>query len=123
MLLTISEYLTLGETELGYTELQDGRLLMWPNPGRRHMDATGELCFQLSSQLPDDLGVVHCLDIDLELNGPDEPGYSRRPDLIVVSLRSCELTKGASYRDRDEVTGKFVTELPFPFMIDLDTLD
>ncbi|HVK19898.1 MAG TPA: Uma2 family endonuclease [Actinokineospora sp.] len=181
-LLTIEEYLALGETENGYTELQEGRILMSPSPTGEHMDGSGELYFQLRNQLPNDLWVTQDLDIDLELRAPGEPGYVRRPDLIIyqretrdrqrreggliraseilvvveiispgsgrtdrvikhaeyadsgipfywiidlaqpVSLQSCELTKGTSYRNRDKVTGKFETEVPFPFTIDLDTL-
>ena len=42
------------------------------------------LCGQLTRQAPSDLEVVLALDVDLELAPPDEPGSSRRPDLMVV---------------------------------------
>jgi Uma2 family endonuclease len=84
-LLTIEEYLALGETEIGYTELLEGRVLMSPSPTRNHMKASGKIYVQLLHQLPADLEVVQDLDIDLELRPRGEPGHSRRPDLIIYS--------------------------------------
>jgi len=59
---------------------------------------------RLSEQLPADLQVIPDVDIDLELVPPGQPGWSRRPDLIVVHqvavervrregglLRACEV--------------------------------
>ncbi|TDV35407.1 Uma2 family endonuclease [Actinophytocola oryzae] len=83
-LLTIGEYAALGETEHGYAELVEGRLLMSPSPAYRHSRAMVRLCTQLIEQTPQDLEVVLELDVDLELASPDEPGSSRRPDLMVV---------------------------------------
>ncbi|MGW0521638.1 Uma2 family endonuclease [Crossiella sp. NPDC003009] len=83
-LLTIEEYLALGEVEHGYTELLEGRLLMTPSPVPQHNRAIYRLMAQLEQQLPDDLEAVPDVDIDLEFAPPDEPGFSRRPDLIVV---------------------------------------
>jgi Uma2 family endonuclease len=83
-LLTIQEYAELGETEHGYTELVEGRLLMSPSPAFRHSRAMVRLCLQLTQQAPPDLEVVAELDIDLELAPADEAGFSRRPDLMVV---------------------------------------
>lgn len=42
-LLTVAEYAALGETEPGYTELQEGRLLMSPSPRPVHNIASLEL--------------------------------------------------------------------------------
>jgi len=83
-LLTIAEYAELGETEHGYTELVEGRLLMSPSPAFRHNRAMGRLYLQLTEQAPTDLEVIQELDVDLELAPADEPGSSRRPDLMVV---------------------------------------
>lgn len=83
-LLTITEYAELGETEHGYTELIEGRPLMSPSPAYRHSRAMGRLYLQLAKQVPADLEPVQELDVDLELAPPDEPGSSRRPDLMVV---------------------------------------
>ncbi len=85
-LLTISEYAALGEIEHGYSELVEGRLLMSPSPAYRHSRAMGRLYLQLTQQAPLDLEVVQELDVDLELAPADEPGSSRRPDLMVVRL-------------------------------------
>lgn len=85
-LLTIQEYAALGETEHGYTELVEGRLLMSPSPAYRHGRAMGRLYLQLAQQAPANLEVVQELDVDLELVPADEPGSSRRPDLMVVQL-------------------------------------
>ncbi|QUQ70227.1 Uma2 family endonuclease [Kutzneria sp. CA-103260] len=82
-LYTIAEYIALGETNTGYTELVDGRLLLTPTPGVDHAFATSELMSQLHDQVPPELAVVHAVDIDLELSAPDRPGNSRRPDVVV----------------------------------------
>ncbi|GAA5145362.1 Uma2 family endonuclease [Pseudonocardia eucalypti] len=82
-LLTVAEYAALGETEFGYTELLEGRLLMSPSPGLAHNDAMGELFVAIKSALPTGFGVTQDLDLDLEINPPDQPGFVRRPDLIV----------------------------------------
>lgn len=94
-LLTIAEYAELGETEHGYTELVEGRLLMSPSPAFRHNRAMGRLYLQLTEQAPTDLEVIQELDVDLELAPADEPGTSRRPDLMVV---------------RQEIGDRFVAE-------------
>lgn len=83
--LTIGEYAALGETESGYTELIEGSLLMSPSPMLNHMIASGELFVQIREQLPAHLRVVHDIDIDLQLGPPSHPGFSRRPDLVVVN--------------------------------------
>lgn len=83
-LLTVAEYAALGETENGYTELQEGHVLMSPSPSPDHNIACGELYFQLRPQLPPDLVAIQDIDVDLSLTVEDEPGFSRRPDLVVV---------------------------------------
>ncbi len=83
-LLTVAEYLALGETEPGYDELVEGRVVMSPSPVPDHNNAAVEALIQLRALLPPDLEVLLDLDIDLELAPPDAPGFTRRPDLIVV---------------------------------------
>jgi Uma2 family endonuclease len=83
-LLTTAEYAKLGEIEPGYTELMEGRLLMSPSPAPDHNFASLELAMQLRPQLPDHLEVIQDVDVDLELVPADQPGFSRRPDLVIV---------------------------------------
>ena len=93
--LTIAEYAALGETESGYTELIEGNLLMSPSPAPDHNFAVQELGAQLRPQLPAGVETVPDLDVDLELAAADQPGFSRRPDLIVID-------RAARLRVRDE---------------------
>ena len=83
-LYTVAEYLALGETEPGYTELEEGRLIMVPGPAPDHNTVGFRLAMALLQQLPPDLEPILDVDIDLELVTPREPGFSRRPDLIVA---------------------------------------
>jgi Uma2 family endonuclease len=83
-LLTVVEYAALGETDTGYTELQEGHLLMSPSTTPDHNRAGRRMCMQLFPQLPAGLDVVPDIDVDLELAPSDEPGFSRRPDIAVV---------------------------------------
>jgi Uma2 family endonuclease len=83
-LLTVAEYMALGETEPGYTELQEGHLLMTPSPRPKHSNASLNLAVRLLAQLPAGLTPMQDMDVDLELAPTDEPGFVRRPDLIVV---------------------------------------
>ncbi|RZS32248.1 Uma2 family endonuclease [Herbihabitans rhizosphaerae] len=94
-LLTVAEYADLGETETGYTELIDGRVLLSPNPSPDHNHASLNLAFQLHDQLPERHEVLLSLDVDLGLAPPDEPGFSRRPDVLVVE-------RGARQRVREQ---------------------
>lgn len=83
-LLTIAEFAALGEDDRYRWELQEGNLVMSPSPSPRHMLASGELRDQLKSQLPHGVRVIQHVDIDLRLATSQQPGWSRRPDLIVV---------------------------------------
>lgn len=83
-LFTVAEYAELGEPESGYTELQEGRILMSPSPSPRHMVASGELFVQFRAQLPAELVAIQDVDVDLELVPYGDPGFSRRPDLVIV---------------------------------------
>ncbi|HEY4007347.1 MAG TPA: Uma2 family endonuclease [Pseudonocardia sp.] len=83
-LLTVTEYAACGETESGYTELLEGRLIMNPSPMPRHNYASGRLLIAIDAALPPDLVVIQDVDLDLRLAEDDKPGFSRRPDLMVV---------------------------------------
>jgi len=84
-LLTIADYLALGEDDRYRWELLEGNLIMSPSPTPRHMIALKRLTRQLEEALPPHLEVVPDVDLDLQLAGPDQPGTVRRPDLVVVS--------------------------------------
>lgn len=83
-LLTIAEYAALSEDDRYRWELQEGNLVMSPSPSPRHMLASGALRDQLISRLPHGVRVIQDVDIDLQLAAATEPGWSRRPDLVVV---------------------------------------
>jgi Uma2 family endonuclease len=89
-LLTIAEYEQLGETETGYTELQEGRVLVSPSPVPDHNIASGSMYLQLAQQLPAELQVIQDVDIDLGLADASSPGFSRRPDLVVLTRSEVE---------------------------------
>lgn len=83
-LLTVAEYAALEGPEWGYTELQEGLVLVSPSPVPDHNVAGVELILQLRPQLPAHLEVIPDVDVDLELVAADEPGFARRPDLVIV---------------------------------------
>jgi Uma2 family endonuclease len=83
-LLTIEEYAALGGPDLGFTELVEGRVVTSPGSGRRHDMAACLLAGQLERQLPLGLAFVLGTDLDLRLAPRGEPGFARRPDLLVV---------------------------------------
>lgn len=83
-LLTIEEYAALGETDTGFTELVEGRVVMSPSPKPRHNRAIYRLVAQIEAQLPKHLDFVPDTDVDLGLAPAGKPGFSRRPDLLIV---------------------------------------
>jgi Uma2 family endonuclease len=83
-LLTVGEYAALGEDDSGRSELMEGNLVMLPSRSPDHNMAALRIAVQLLPQLPQDLEVITNVDIDLELAPADQPGFSRRPDVIVV---------------------------------------
>ncbi|HEY4422193.1 MAG TPA: Uma2 family endonuclease [Pseudonocardia sp.] len=87
-LLTVAEYLEIGEIELGYSELVEGRLLMTPSPAPDHNRAGFRMAVELERQLPPGLEVIPDMDVDLELAPAEAPGTVRRPDLIVLPLEA-----------------------------------
>jgi Uma2 family endonuclease len=94
-LLTVAEYLELGETESGYSELVEGRVVLTPSPYADHNHAVAEARDQLKPQVPPEYEVILDIDVDLLLAPADAPGFVRRPDLIVVQ-------RGARQRQRRE---------------------
>lgn len=83
-LLTIAEFAALGEDERYRWELHEGSLVMSPRPTPRHMIVSGELRDQLNSQVPPGIWVIQDVDVDLQLSSPDQPGWARVPDLVIV---------------------------------------
>ncbi|MGH3589374.1 MAG: Uma2 family endonuclease, partial [Pseudonocardia sp.] len=93
-LLTVAEYLEIGETEPGYTELVEGRLLMSPSPAPDHNAAALELVYALRAGLPGGLRLITDIDVDLQLAPPKAPGTVRRPDLVVVADEAMARVRG-----------------------------
>ncbi len=83
-LLSVAEFAALGEDDGYRWELQEGNLVMAPSPTPRHMVAMAKLFNQIEAQLPAEFRAVPDIDLDLQLAPPDQPGSSRRPDLVVV---------------------------------------
>ncbi|SED69883.1 Endonuclease, Uma2 family (restriction endonuclease fold) [Amycolatopsis tolypomycina] len=83
-LLTIEEYAALGGTDVGFTELLEGRVVTCPWSGRRHDLAVCLLAAALERQLPTGLAFVVANDLDLGLSPDDGPGFARRPDLLIL---------------------------------------
>lgn len=102
-LLTVTEYLDIGEIPSGYAELTEGRVTVVPSPTGDHNHAGAEIGWQLKPQLPADLEILLDMDVDLELVPPDQPGFCRRPDLIVVrrSARKRQRQDGGAFRASD----------------------
>lgn len=76
-LLTVADYVRLGEDDRCRTELQEGSLVITPSPTPRHMIASGALLVQLHSQVPAGFRAIQDVDIDLQLGPANEPGSSR----------------------------------------------
>lgn len=87
-LLTVAEYLEIGEIELGYSELVEGRLLMSPSPAPDHHYAVTRMIVRLEGRVPPGWEIITDIDVDLQLAPPDAPGTVRRPDLVVVAAEA-----------------------------------
>ncbi len=92
--LTVAEYLEIGEVESGYTELEEGRLVLSPRAVPDHNVATAGFVVQLRSQLPAHLEVIPDMDVDLQLVPVDAPGTVRRPDLTIVERSARQRVRG-----------------------------
>jgi Uma2 family endonuclease len=83
-LLTVAEYVALPEDGEDRYELQEGIRVMSPRPVPRHQWCVSRLLRSLADQAPDHLVVLPEVDVDLGLTRPDQPGFVRVPDLVVV---------------------------------------
>ncbi|MFJ5987263.1 Uma2 family endonuclease [Lentzea sp. NPDC092896] len=134
-LLTVAQYAALGE--VGCTELVEGRLIRSPNALADHNYACGNLIMQLAGQLPAELQVTYAVDVDLELAPPGEPGFVRRPDLVVFPrraggglVRAAEvvlavevLSSHSRYTDRRAKRLDYAEAgIPFYWIVDLDPI-
>ena len=91
--LTVAEYAALPEDgEIRY-ELQEGILVMAPSPITDHQRCLRRLLRELEDQVPDGLEPIPDVDIDLQLVRPAQPGFVRRPDLVVVTYAAIERTR------------------------------
>jgi len=87
-LLTVAEYLEIGEIEVGYSELVEGRLLMSPSPAPDHNYAAFRLAVRLEECAPPGWEIITDIDVDLQLAPAHAPGTVRRPDLVVVAAEA-----------------------------------
>ncbi|MBL8925279.1 MAG: Uma2 family endonuclease [Pseudonocardia sp.] len=88
--LTVAEYLEIGEVEPGYTELEEGRLLLSPSGVWRHNRAGNRLWQAFDAQLPPTVAATTDIDVDLQLAPAEAPGTVRRPDVVVVRGEAVE---------------------------------
>ena len=89
-LYTVAEYMALGQTEPGYSELEEGRMIVNPGPSADHNLVGIEIVLALRRSLPADLVCVTDIDVDLQLAAPDQPGFVRRPDVLVFHRSELE---------------------------------
>lgn len=87
-LLTVAEYAALDETEFGYTELLEGRLLLSPSPAPDYGYAATQLLLAIAAALSAEFEVLPDTDLDLRLAAADAPGFVRRPDLMVIRAQA-----------------------------------
>jgi Uma2 family endonuclease len=120
-LYTITEYLALGETEPGYTELQEGRLIVVPGPTPDHNLAGFELLLALRTCLPSSLVAIYDIDVDLQLAPSDRPGTLRRPDVLVAHRAGVERVRreGGAIRASEVV---LVVEIVSPGSVRTDNV-
>jgi Uma2 family endonuclease len=88
-LLTVAEYLELGEAELR-TELVEGLVMMSPRPVPRHMEASFLLTAAIRARLPAGYRALQEIDLDLQLVPADQPGFVRVPDLVVARVEALQ---------------------------------
>jgi Uma2 family endonuclease len=88
--MTVAEYAALPEDDEIRYELQEGILVMSPSPIPDHQRCLRRLLRKLEDQLPDGLEPVPEVDIDLRLVRPSQPGFVRRPDVVVVTCAAIE---------------------------------
>jgi Uma2 family endonuclease len=91
---------------------------MSPSPRPIHNIVSFELASQLKPQLPDQFRIIQDIDVDLELVPPERPGFSRRPDLVVVDRAA--LDRGGDMLRAGEVL--LVIEIVSPSSRRMDTV-
>lgn len=89
-LYTVAEYMALGETEPGYSELVEGLMIVNPGPTPDHNFTGIEVVLALRRHAPADLVCVTDIDVDLQLAPPEDPGFVRRPDVVVFRRTELE---------------------------------
>ncbi len=72
----------------------------------------------MEGRLPDHLEFIQDIDVDLGLVPPGEPGFARRPDLIIALCAAGEL----GYQDAPAMPGEFAAAEPFPVKLEPDRL-
>jgi Uma2 family endonuclease len=141
-LLTVDAYAALGEDDRYRSELQEGNLVMSPSPAPDHMIVMGRLFVQLDEKLPAGLLAIPDVDVDLELAPRGQPGFVRRPDLVVAHqtavdrvrrdggmLRACEVlvvveivSPGSHRTDHVIKRGEYADAgVPHYWIVDLDS--
>ncbi|MDQ3988437.1 MAG: Uma2 family endonuclease [Actinomycetota bacterium] len=88
--LTVAEYAALPEDGEIHYELQEGILVMSPSSITDHQRCLRRLLRELEDQVPGGLEPIPDVDVDLQLVRPAQPGFVRRPDLVVVTCAAIE---------------------------------
>ncbi|WP_370968905.1 Uma2 family endonuclease [Amycolatopsis sp. cg9] len=133
-LLTIEEYAALGETDTGFTELVEGRVVMSPGPKPGHN-------LVMLERVREDKDMIRAEEVAVEIEivspGSKHTDYHVKHDEYAdagiphywivditepVSLVARHQAGEFGYLDASAVTGTFATDVPFPVKIDLDAL-
>lgn len=102
---TALEYAALPEDSDVRFELQEGHLVMSPSPLFRHQKFVSRLANALDVHAPPSVEVAPDVDVDLQLVPDDQPGFVRRPDVLVVSAAASarQAVEGGLLRAEDVV--------------------
>lgn len=90
--LAVADYLALGETEFTM-ELVEGQLTLPPLATPWDREASFRLTKALDAALPTGWGAFQRVGLDLQLAPPDQPGFVRAPDLVVVRTEAVRRVK------------------------------
>ncbi len=83
--LTVEQYAALPEDSDAKYELQEGSIVMSPQPTVMHQRFISLLFGELNRQVPQHLIPAPDVDVDLGLAEPGRPGFVRAPDLLVTT--------------------------------------
>jgi Uma2 family endonuclease len=140
VLLTVDEYLALGETEFR-TELVEGLVTLSARPMPRHQKASLRLASAMLTALPAGYEVLQEIDVNLELAPAGAPGFVRSPDLVVAraeavrdvdehggAVRACDVllvveivSPGSVRTDRVTKRNEYAdADIPHYWIVDLD---